>query len=783
MFTFFKHFCNIFVGRMAEKFFEELVVLECPTNTEFNTWILKQLHNSTAPCSVEELAVFYFNLVKNQTDEFIRNNTSACNTPRKMTLANIDDSVKEFISQYSMNERKDVDGNKTVKENPSDGAKENREKRQSSRELFIRHDVKLIPLNTPDSRVTDKPHMSKRKSGPVESSTPVTSFSRTNLSIDMLPTNTSTPNQSRNTTKNSTAFCDQSPVTFRNTSRNSLDLSSRNNSRRNTSNSPLCFGDFLNTSAILNSGKGGKRRNSSHQSSTLEHTPKFSTLDFPSLGEDSPNESNLKPQAKKIENKPKKRVVPITISRKTTPGPATFTSSSFQSENNLSNLTATESIEAGDIKSERRKMFDQRDTISKDFITEQEPQKNLHAIVRANLPATSQSTESPRKVSTFQFDESRVERKEILTKMAKVYSFLLDINMVPNILSEYSYLFNLLNTDREPLEQLTSQNHNQNKSPTEVASHILKNLHNCMFFTAHVLNCQKFNLALLDIMTLRVLIDNERIQQLATELHDHVKFAIQQKSQLDTSARMSSHTENSISQVVFYQQETDNRDNFPSDREFGTFKKQRDMFYTILKTWELKHLDQDYDFNKNLGTKINSLITFMEHPINMAHLARLLTAQLIISCNFDNSANELQMVLPNIDLSKLSKLRQRLVAPSQFSTQYLFPGNQAFFRDFIICCDNHMIFMEQLKISLINELMQINNSPLETFRITPANNEVNNEISLKEEFIVRAETMTTMRVLAKFVGFVVSRPYRFDGYRNTLVDQKQLQIRNLVSQL
>lgn len=687
-------------------------------------------------------------------------------------MANIGENVIEFISQALSNEIKIDDRNDSLPENPVVGAKERPVKRQSSRDLFVKHEV--------EARANQSSYSTKRKSGPVDSSTPVRNFTGKNLSIDMLPYNTSTPKNSKNTTKTSVQFCDQiTSRTFHNSSRNSLDLSSRNNSnsRRNTSNSSLCFGDFWHTSANSNSGKG-RRRRSSYQSSTLDQTPKFSTSDFPSLKEDSFVEQ--KPQPRKNESKPKKRVVPITISRSTTPGPTTFTSSSFQSDNNLSNLTASESMEVGDMKSERRKMCDQRDAISKDFSTELEPQRNLHSILRASLPAAAQSTESPCQAPTFNFDESRVERKEILTVMAKIYSFLLDMNMVPNILSEYSYLFSLLNTEHEPIDPFTSQNQSQNKLPTDEASNLLKNLHNCIFFTVHVLNCQKLNLALLDIMTLRVLIDNEKIQQLATELHDHVRLAIQRKSELDTSNKMSSNSGNNISKVVFFQQETDNRDNFPSDREFGAFKKQRDMFYQILRTWELKHLDQDYDFRKVLGVKIRTLITSMEHPINMAHLARLFTAQLIISCNFDNSANELQMVLPNIDLSKLSKLRQRLVAPSQFSTQYLFPGNQAFFRDFIICCDNHLIFMEQLKISLISELMQINNSSMETLRITSANDDVSNKKSVREEFIVRAETMTTMRVLGKFVGFVVSRAFTFDGYRNTLVDQKQSQIRNLV---
>lgn len=45
---------------------------------------------------------------------------------------------------------------------------------------------------------------------------------------------------------------------------------------------------------------------------------------------------------------------------------------------------------------------------------------------------------------------------------------------------------------------------------------------------------------------------------------------------------------------------------------------------------------------------------------------------------------------------------------------------------------------------------------------------------------VRAETISTMRVIGKFIGFVASRSYSYDGYRNSLVDQKQMSIRNLV---
>lgn len=54
-----------------------------------------------------------------------------------------------------------------------------------------------------------------------------------------------------------------------------------------------------------------------------------------------------------------------------------------------------------------------------------------------------------------------------------------------------------------------------------------------------------------------------------------------------------------------------------------------------IRSWELKHLDPSWDFRRELGAKVRGLLTLLEHPINMAHLAKLFTAQLIISCNFD----------------------------------------------------------------------------------------------------------------------------------------------------
>lgn len=282
--------------------------------------------------------------------------------------------------------------------------------------------------------------------------------------------------------------------------------------------------------------------------------------------------------------KPKKRVMPITVSRKASSSSNSsmnFISSSFQSENNLLTVTAVEV-------DEREMLREHRDAITKDFGSEKKPIRNLHALIKENLQSSPSSTMlgSPvhKSAPSLNYDESKVERREMLMTLAKLYSFIIDMNHVPNILSEISYLVNLLNTEHNPYEHQQHQQQHQKLSSSDIASHLLKNFHNCIFFATCVLNHQKQTLAMLDCTTIRVLCDYERIQKLTSSLCEYLRSVMQKKMQMDTLASGKGRgNANSINKVVFYQQETDNRDNFPSDREFGAFKKQRDMFYSILR--------------------------------------------------------------------------------------------------------------------------------------------------------------------------------------------------------
>lgn len=107
----------------------------------------------------------------------------------------------------------------------------------------------------------------------------------------------------------------------------------------------------------------------------------------------------------------------------------------------------------------------------------------------------------------------------------------------------------------------------------------------------------------------------------------------------------------------------------------------------------------------------------------------------------------------------------------------MYPGTQSFFRDFLKVADTEMAFIEQLKIILINELLELNGSSYETLNLSSGSN---NKTTQFDEYVVRPETVVTMRVLAKFLGLIYGKPFVYDGIRNFGVDSRQIDQRNRV---
>lgn len=119
-----------------------------------------------------------------------------------------------------------------------------------------------------------------------------------------------------------------------------------------------------------------------------------------------------------------------------------------------------------------------------------------------------------------------------------------------------------------------------------------------------------------------------------------------------------------------------------------------------------------------------------------------------------------------------------MIAPSDFSTNFQFPGNQIFFKDFIVAAQDHMIFIEQLKIILTNELIDMDDSSYETLNLSTIDE---NDHEHCHEYIVKPETLSTLSVLAKFLGLIMARPFVYEFGVNTTVDNRQIELRNKVS--
>lgn len=280
------------------------------------------------------------------------------------------------------------------------------------------------------------------------------------------------------------------------------------------------------------------------------------------------------------------------------------------------------------------------------------------------------------------------------------------------------------------------------------------------------------------LLTNHISPDNHRVSSSNPQLTSYLQTVYSKKSDLIESSRSNHHdtsfpSSSTVGNSVFLQQENDTRNNFSSDLEFANFRKQRDAFYAVLKTWEQKHLSPLWNFKESLGSKIqNTIFNVSEHPINMAHLAQLFLAQLLLSAN-----EPLPQELSDVDQIKLSKLTQRLVTPGSFSTNYQFPGNQIFFKQFLQAAGSH-IFMEQLKLVLVANLVELNDSTYDILNLS-SNPQGGNEDTT--EYVVRTEVISNLRILSKFLGLVASIPFSYEGNKNSLMDQKQLDLKNNVS--
>ncbi|XP_071519956.1 codanin-1 [Panulirus ornatus] len=347
-----------------------------------------------------------------------------------------------------------------------------------------------------------------------------------------------------------------------------------------------------------------------------------------------------------------------------------------------------------------------------------------------------------------------VTNKRCLDTLAKIYAELILYNMAPSIMVELYYLMQLL-TVRVIIGSEDLEGNDQ------LSDCYLSTPHNCVYFATNVLLMTIELIKLLDKGTLKLLSENPCIQDFSEEL----QRCLLEFLESPPPAPFLYQAPKSPIGGVSFQTDTDNRNNFPSDQSFHIFRKQRDMFYEMLRIWEENHLTSGWTFGQAMGSRIRQLLSLRPNSTNFAHFARLFQSQLLTMCRGDDNHSHLQQdpdglgfltLLKQQHPEKYKRLYERLVTPSKLGGPCpppSFPGSQEFFKDFIVTASNFS-FNQHLKDVLISHILVLNEREFvipEPEEGDPVNSMVHGEAR---------SVVLNLRLLAKFLGYIEFLPYQ-----------------------
>ncbi|NWH48677.1 CDAN1 protein, partial [Fregata magnificens] len=411
------------------------------------------------------------------------------------------------------------------------------------------------------------------------------------------------------------------------------------------------------------------------------------------------------------------------------------------------NLT---SVISNSLQEEREMLKKERYRISLDPGTPTKPSYTRSA----SLPAESHlvTCANPTKVSC----------KKQLECLAQLYSSCIAENLVPNIFLELFFVLQLLTSKGTSAAEDGDSDLEVNETSKDASGRQhFRSVHNCVYFAVQVLDYQYEIISRLEKGTLKLLAENERVASFSPTLHERLRQAYE-----SSTAKVSLLLPCSV-QSVSFQPETDNRSNFPSDRAFHIFKKQRDIFYELLREWEDNHEKTGWDFERVLGNKIRAMMAHLSATCNHSHFARLFQKQLIQMCKGpigggaswgDTPDQDVLNMLGSDNLSRLKRLQERFVVPQSIRGPCpppSFPGCQQFFRDFILSAGSYQ-FNQHLMDSLCLKILELDGLTLVEHEHSDGEAEMDEQDEKKRFTVV----LLSLRLLAKFLGFLVFLPYR-----------------------
>ncbi|NXU03005.1 CDAN1 protein, partial [Buphagus erythrorhynchus] len=423
------------------------------------------------------------------------------------------------------------------------------------------------------------------------------------------------------------------------------------------------------------------------------------------------------------------------------------------------------SVISNSLQEEREMLKKERYRISFDPGTPAKPSYTRSA----SLPAESHlvTCANPAKVSC----------KKQLECLAQLYSSCIAENLVPNIFLELFFVLQLLTSKGTSAAEDGDSDPEISERDRDVSGRQhFESVHNCVYFAVRVLDYQYAIISHLEKGMLKLLAENERIASFSPTLHKRLRQAYE-----SSTAKVSLLLPCSV-QSVSFQPETDNRSNFPSDRAFHIFKKQRDIFYELLREWEDNHEKTGWDFERVLGNKIRAMMAHLSATCNHSRFARLFQKQLIQMCKGpigggaswgDTPDQDVLNMLGSDNLSRLKRLQERFVVPQSIRGPCpppSFPGCQQFFRDFILCAGSYQ-FNQHLMDSLCLKILELNGLTL----VEHEHSDGETDMEEQKRFTV---ALLSLRLLAKFLGFLVFLPYRTAEQPTRDLQDSALALRN-----
>lgn len=466
------------------------------------------------------------------------------------------------------------------------------------------------------------------------------------------------------------------------------------------------------------------------------------------------------------------RPTPVDSSTKRTPGNTLFEKAPV--------LEQKDALTRDDIK----KMTDNISTISLLTPKKKDPiAGNVQLLVR-----TPSKTQEPVPAVQPSLEKVSVD----LTKLANLtlfYTGLIKRNLIANILTELDFLVQLVT--RRSISEQSGEFLN--------SFDFCSNYHNCLLFAVSSLE-QLYDDTLVnyfDEQFFKTLSTNEAIRRLSpgfqAKLANCEQLLNSDEQIHDLSTAILQYGASAAFDFIAYQPETDSNENFLNDNSFHLFRRQRDAFFKLYYEWKQlytkKAFKQDSILNDQefkFANKVVFIFSLSKDFANYFHLARLFLAQLMQCCTGSSTANVEQTIAdlikskattsqstPNVCESKMKKLNRRFQQQDQkvMATQSSFTGEEIFFYDFIVACNNYS-FLTVLQSLLVAKITELNDPNL----LMDAIDFDENNLEIASRFCT---DLLNLQLLAKFLGLIVFMPFYGKMGGNSAAPTNRAHLNNL----